>query len=87
MCNGYAGDAGQRDGTEALTGDVHATLLFIPKFRNDVPAKSLAVTYDGHVMGSVYHALSANSYHGRHSSWVNRQLRGAATKNLPPSLA
>ena len=52
-----------------------------------VPAKSLVVGYDGHVMDGVYHVQSANSYHERLKSWVNRKLRGVATKNLPLYLA
>jgi hypothetical protein len=38
-------------------------------------------------MDGVYHVQSANSYHERLKSRVNRKLRGVATKNLPLYLA
>ncbi len=52
-----------------------------------VSAKSLVVSFDGHVVDGVYHVQSANNYHERLKSWVNRKLRGVATKNLPLYLA
>ena len=52
-----------------------------------VSTKSLVVSFDGHVVDGVYHVQSANNYHERLKSWVNRKLRGVATKNLPLYLA
>ena len=52
-----------------------------------VSAKSVVVSFDGHVANGVFHVQSANNYHERLKSWVNRVLRGVASKNLPRYLA
>lgn len=52
-----------------------------------VTTKSIAVGHDGRVMDGVYHVQSANSYHERLKSWLERDLRGVSTKYLPHYLA
>jgi transposase-like protein len=48
---------------------------------------SVAVTYGPRVVDGVYHVQSVNSYHERLKTWVNRDLRGVATKYMPNYLA
>jgi transposase-like protein len=52
-----------------------------------VPVKSVATRWHGPVLDNVYHVQSVNSYHERLKSWVQRDLRGVATKYLPNYLA
>jgi transposase-like protein len=49
-----------------------------------VTAKSIAVSYDGHV---VYHVQTVNNYHSRLKAWINGRLRGVATRYMPNYLA
>ena len=75
-----------RRGQPVVCTDGGSALLNLEKDLG-VPAKSLVVSYDGHVMDGVYRVQSVNSYRERLKPWVNRQLRGVATKNLPLDLA
>ena len=52
-----------------------------------VPAKSFVASYHGSVLDKVYHVQTANNYHEQLKSWIQRALRGVATKNLPNYLA
>ena len=52
-----------------------------------ITSKSIAVGYDGRVSEGVYHVQSVNNYHERLKTWINRRLRGVATKYLPHYLA
>ena len=52
-----------------------------------VQAKYFVAGYHGHVHDKVYHVQSANNYHERLKTWINRKLRGVATKYLPNYLA
>lgn len=49
--------------------------------------KSFVASYHGPVLDKVYHVQSANHYHERLKSWIQRKLRGVATKYLPNYLA
>jgi hypothetical protein len=48
---------------------------------------SVAVSYGPRVIEGVYHVQSVNSYHQRLKTWINRDLRGVATKYMPNYLA
>ncbi len=52
-----------------------------------VPTKSFVASYHGAVLDNVYHVQTANNYHEQLKTWIQRGLRGVATKNLPFYLA
>ncbi len=52
-----------------------------------VPAKHVAVSYEGRVKEGVYHVQSVNRYHQALKLWINHDRRGVATKYLPNYLA
>lgn len=52
-----------------------------------VPTKYFVASHHGSVLDKVYHVQSANNYHERLKSWIQRKLRGVATKYLPNYLA
>lgn len=55
-----------------------------------IKVEALAVAYDGRTRTGaegVFHVQTVNNYHERLKSWIDRVLRGVATKNLPLYLA
>jgi len=52
-----------------------------------VPVKSVATSWNGPVLDKIYHVQTVNSYHERLKTWIQRDLRGVATKYLPNYLA
>lgn len=73
-------------GETILCTDGHSAFLHLQRTLG-VQTKSFVASYHGPVLDKVYHVQSANNYHERLKSWIQRQLRGVATKYLPNYLA
>jgi transposase-like protein len=55
-----------------------------------IKVEAVAVAYEGRTRvgpEGVFHIQTVNGYHERLKTWIDRQLRGVATKNLPLYLA
>lgn len=75
-----------RPGETVLCTDGHSAYLHLQRTLG-VPAKSFVASYHGPVMDKVYHVQTANNYHEQLKTWIQRGLRGVATKHLPRYLA
>lgn len=73
-------------GETILCTDGHSAFLHLQRTLG-VQTKSFVASYHGPVLDKVYHVQSANNYHERLKSWIQRKLRGVATKYLPNYLA
>jgi len=55
-----------------------------------IKVEALAVAFEGRTREGaegVFHIQTVNNYHERLKTWIDRRLRGVATKNLPLYLA
>lgn len=52
-----------------------------------VATKGFVASHHGHALDRVYHAQTANPYHGMLKGWIQVVLRRMATKYLPHYLA
>ena len=73
-------------GETVLCTDGHSAYLHLQRTL-DVQTKSFKASAAHHGLDKVYHVQSANNYHERLKTWINRGLRGVATKYLPNYLA
>jgi len=69
-----------------LCTDGHLAFLHLQRTLG-VQTKSFVASYHGPVLDKVYHAQSANNSHEWLKTWIQRKLRGVATKHLPNYLA
>lgn len=75
-----------KPGETILCTDGHSAFLHLQRTLG-VVTKSFVASYHGPVLDKVYHVQSANNYHERLKSWIQRKLRGVSTKYLPSYLA
>lgn len=73
-------------GETILCTDGHSAFLRLQRTLG-VQTKSFVASYHGPVLDQVYHVQSANNYHERLKTWIQRGLRGVATKYLSNYLA
>ncbi|MEO8837733.1 MAG: IS1595 family transposase, partial [Herbaspirillum sp.] len=66
--------------------DGHSAYLHLQRTLG-VQTKSFIAGASRPALDKVYHIQSANSYHERLKTWIQRRLRGVATKYLPNYLA
>ncbi len=75
-----------KPGETVLCTEGHSAFLHLQRTLG-VPTKSFVASYHGPVLDNVYHVQTANNYHEQLKTWIQRALRGVATKNLPFYLA
>ena len=73
-------------GETVVCTDGHTAFLHLQKTL-DVPTKSFVASYACPGLDKTYHVQSANNYHERLKTWIQRKLRGVATKYLQNYLA
>lgn len=73
-------------GDTIVCTDGHSAFLHLQRTLG-VQTKYFVSSYHGPVLDKVYHVQSANNYHERLKTWIQRKLRGVATKYLPNYLA
>jgi transposase-like protein len=75
-----------KPGETILCTDGHSAFLHLQRTLG-VQTKSFIASRAVPGLDKVYHVQSANNYHERLKTWVQRKLRGVASKNLPNYLA
>ena len=75
-----------KPGETVLCTDGHSAFLHLQRTLG-VTTKSFIASYACPGLDKVYHVQSANSYHERLKTWIQRGLRGVSTKYLPSYLA
>ena len=73
-------------GETIVCTDGHSAFLHLQRTLG-VQTKSFVASYACPGLDKVYHVQSANNYHERLKTWIQRKLRGVATKYLPNYLA
>lgn len=73
-------------GETVVCTDGHSAFLHLQRTLG-VQTKSFTASYACPGLDKVYHVQSANNYHERLKTWIQRRLRGVATKYLPNYLA
>lgn len=73
-------------GETILCTDGHSAYLHLQRTLG-VQTKTFIASYARPELDKVYHVQSANNYHERLKTWIQRELRGVATKYLPNYLS